>query len=157
MNATLKFNRESLEDSLTEAVAKTVFRRLEPTDAEIATWVRINHDRIVSDMEDALLGVCDRIANPPVAPERPVLSFNDGKIRLWVCDAHQRVKLADHRSFQFGGDETASLIYEERSHGHRANEVHINDESIWKWIQKYMALGMAAEAQAAKPVVQPVN
>jgi len=149
----LKFDSDSFDDALMEAVAKAAFRGKEPTDAEMAKWVKSNRDRLVCDIEVALTGIVHRIQNPPQPVTAPVLRFKyapggSAEIRLWAIDAHCRAKLADHRSFEFGGDDTASLVYEETCHGHRATEHSMSEPSIWDWIQDLMERGMAVQRLA---------
>lgn len=142
----LNINTESFQDSLTEALVKTVFRDKEYADSELAAYVRTNHDRIVDGLESALCGILSRIENPPKQVTKPVLAIKrpDGhEINLWIVDAHQYAILADHRSFHFYAGESASLIYEEKGHGHTATEYNIDNASTWEWIAKWMNKGLA--------------
>jgi hypothetical protein len=143
----IKLNPETLSECLEYALDR-VFRGKELSEQDRREWVKANHDKIVEGMEDAIEGICYRIENPVKVVTKPVLEFKTGErntIRLWILDARERASLGEHRSFQFGGDETASLIYEEFGHGHHAIEYNINNESTWKWIQEWMEKGMKSE------------
>lgn len=84
---------------------------------------------------------------------KPVLSFSVSdkdaptvhKIQLWVGNPGNRIAVGEHRCFNFYTGKTASLVYEEQSHGHNATEVDIYNESTWKWVQKWMERGLIAD------------
>lgn len=76
----------------------------------------------------------------------PKLRFNTGNgqtIELWVLDIGQWAKLAEHKSFHFHADKSASLIYVTKGPGgYHVTEEHIDNASTWSWIQEHMAKGI---------------
>lgn len=139
-------NKEFFEQALHDAVERQLaLKRNEVTESEVNEWIFDNKGKLADELENSLAGVVSRVLKPKVAPTAPVISLNDGKIQLWAVDAHQPLKLAEHRSFNFGTSDTASLVYEERSAGHRADEVSLDDPSIWKWLQRFVDRAQQSE------------
>ena len=139
-------NHDCFRGALHDAVERQLaLKRYEVSESEVNGWIFDNKGKLADELENSLAGVVSRVLKPKVEPTAPVISLNDGKIQLWAVDAHQPLKLAEHRSFSFGNSDTASLVYEEKSHGHRASEVSIDDPSIWKWLQGFVDRAQQAE------------
>jgi predicted oxidoreductase (fatty acid repression mutant protein) len=96
--------------------------------------------------------------------EKPMLTITltDGKtkVELWVLDVGQWCQLAEHKSFHFSAEKSASFIYVQKGpSGYNAQEYHIstlagsgNDGNIWDWLQRLVTKGMesAAKEEAAE-------
>lgn len=90
----------------------------------------------------------------------PKLRFKTGAttIELWVLDIGQWAKLADHRSFHFQADKSASLIYVTKGPGgYHATEEHIDDANTWAWIQEHMSNGIALAEKKPDPAVPDMD
>lgn len=162
------FDSQELMDGLREMVVKHVFKPQRPSQSpppeQVDVWIREHTDDLVSELEGFMGQVVWRTANPDKAhvtapvidiktksEDQPVGTEGGSNIRLWVYDAHQGCKLSDQRSFQFGHDNTAGLIYETIDHGHQATEQNIGHEATWKWISKWMKIGLASKGHLNEP------
>lgn len=67
-------------------------------------------------------------------------------IELWVLDVGQFALLAEHHSFHFYADKSASLIYVTKDvNGFHATEEHIYNQNTWDWILNWMHKGLQSE------------
>lgn len=87
------------------------------------------------------------MARKPEIIKEPKISLqlNGATIQVWIGDAKQVIHVADRRSFIFGGDKTASLVYEVQSAMHSATEYPIDHAPTWQWMEKWMERGLIAQ------------
>jgi hypothetical protein len=158
------FDAEELMDGIRECVVRRVFKPSRPSQSpppvEVDRWIQEHKDEILLEIEGFFGQAIWRVANPDKANvTKPVIDLktkgSDGSqsnIRVWVYDAHQGCQLSEQRSFQFGHDNTAGIIYENiDTHGHQATDKNLGDESTWGWIEKWMKIGLASKGYLNEP------
>lgn len=135
-------DQDSFEESLFAAMDRVFGDKLNPK--QQAEWLVAHGDDMRSEIESFLAEAVRRVEKPKAMPAGPVLDF--GRIQLWAYDAGQPCPVAEHRSFHFGGDNTAGLVYVDKGNGgFNATDYPINNESTWKWIHEWMSKGFKAE------------
>jgi len=156
---------EDMMEGLRECVVKYVFKPSRPSQSphprDVDRWIEEHKDDLVYEI-DAFVGQAVwRVQNPDKAKvAAPVIDIKtkggDGSgsnICVWVYDAHQGCALSEQRSFQFGHDNRAGLVYETKdSHGHQAIDYNIDKDSVWQWIQKWMKIGLHSKGFLNEPV-----
>lgn len=139
----LHFDKALFEENLEEAIERAMIKLMpNTTDAEKQVKVKELAPDIQSEIESFATEAVKRAFAPKSTPP-PVLDF--GRIQLFAYDAGQPCAVAEHRSFQFGGDQTAGLVYVDKGHGFNAVEHSLLNESTWAWIKEWMTKGFASE------------
>lgn len=140
---TITIDEDTLLDSIRNG-HRAFAKNNKMTDAEAAAWLAANRDKIEEHISYYAIDAAVRsVLRPPVEVTEPVLSFDNGRLQLFVYDAEEIVRMPVLGPC--GNEWNAGMIYVESGIGRHENEQNIRHESTWKWIQEWMEKGMKSE------------